>query len=1197
MKTATNGSGKYTPSQDSALIDALRDLKVKQEELCKNERMTRKKMITSMRAIQDAKLKEINEVREKERIAAQLKDINHQQLLQMQSSKKEKLDSLNTKLDSIEKKEAELQSHLEQLEEQFLQQHQPQFAAMSSKSSTPISNNVSKKGTPQITSAVNTKYGDKFRSLSRLDEEQLRLEAELESVRRELETYNFQHNSRTAAVLSRHHSPAHYSPQQHHHSDTALDQRPVNSANYNRPVKRRGSSDALYGHQDGGDRNWGPAAGGNPYYGPHMMQVMLDQQAKVYSKESELLRREMEQLKDIMKDVARNRSHHHTPQPQQIFQPVPAPLHPSYLNYPFPNYPPPPGVPVPPGYPPQPNVLPPTEPSGRTRSRHHRDVSHSSSSSSQQESHSRNQTPEKVSTPATEPAPPPVTKLNVPPKRKKGLLASLLNKKGATISSVPPSRNRPASPLKLEVIDEDSMDSDNVSTDQVTIPVDVQSTRSAPKPATPKTPTKDDITSNIGIQLQYLKGVPSGTASVEVKGHERSGLLVKTTKKSMVDHKFEPVEDKYVYSLHHFGFQTHEFTGVPVMKKLILMIRVYHSAVTAQSSDDNNDVTENLICWTCVGLTTSNNNNTGESTDEQQSQVNSGCYELPLFKPPVCKLADAEPDPERCAPGRSQQYGTALIGIAIYIKDPPKPFANLVLEHYEPEVKYSSAWVDVRRTAAPSQQFLPGDGFFLYVDGARYLPDSVTVSRVVGRLLNYAGIKVGQDITSVMHPDSNKYCPNYSLRQLFYEDNFPPTATAILKIYTLDKDDPEKLMIVGYTVLNIFVESGSITQPIKDDVASTLSLNEGCFQLRIYHGSPNPELDYNVHMFDNHRSIPCASLLVRLERVPAEKIHSAKNASADFVVPNYNTGVYTSESCTPTISERLLFDYVARHRKVITIREAAVELFGAADVQLYGNDKNFCAVLKGKLTRQVAQTPTDLGCLPIAPYDITHGFMVSVEHADNLTWKKFAHVIFFCSPPAFYLEKQLKDFIFHTSKIGLNSQQRSPSWSDGFVHIEHRVYHSYMVMIFIVQSINMASQGKKFTLGSKMWTPLQVFSDGFVHTDKFQLPLYHGIPNKRMIELLSSHDCHEVMREARSSHSVKLTDGATLTVKISDSRRCDELKEPFPVNPVYMPIKSKTKHKGVARPLRELLPSVNTEERKFQEDMLESFKEQILKFS
>jgi len=54
-----------------------------------------------------------------------------------------------------------------------------------------------------------------------------------------------------------------------------------------------------------------------------------------------------------MKDVTRNRSHHHTP--QQIMQPLPAPLHPSYLNYPFPNYPPP-GMSVPPGYPQQPQV-------------------------------------------------------------------------------------------------------------------------------------------------------------------------------------------------------------------------------------------------------------------------------------------------------------------------------------------------------------------------------------------------------------------------------------------------------------------------------------------------------------------------------------------------------------------------------------------------------------------------------------------------------------------------------------------------------------------------------------------------------------------------------------------------------------------------------------------------------------------------
>ena len=34
------------------------------------------------------------------------------------------------------------------------------------------------------------------------------------------------------------------------------------------------------------------------------------------------------------------------------------------------------------------------------------------------------------------------------------------------------------------------------------------------------------------------------------------------------------------------------------------------------------------------------------------------------------------------------------------------------------------------RTGPPTREFSQGDGFFLYVDGARHLPDNVTVSRV-----------------------------------------------------------------------------------------------------------------------------------------------------------------------------------------------------------------------------------------------------------------------------------------------------------------------------------------------------------------------------------------------------------------------------------------------------------------------------------
>ena len=64
------------------------------------------------------------------------------------------------------------------------------------------------------------------------------------------------------------------------------------------------------------------------------------------------------------------------------------------------------------------------------------------------------------------------------------------------------------------------------------------------------------------------------------------------------------------------------------------------------------------------------------------------------------------------------------------------------------------------------------------------------------------------------------------------------------------------------------------------------------------------------------------------------------------ILSSQTVGVYISENCRPSYSERLLFDYMVHHRKNVTIREAAIELFGEADVQLFGNDKNFVSVLK-----------------------------------------------------------------------------------------------------------------------------------------------------------------------------------------------------------------------------------------------------------
>ena len=125
-------------------------------------------------------------------------------------------------------------------------------------------------------------------TLSQLDEEQLRLEAELESVKRELDAYN---SSNPVAINSRT-SSSHqtlYHPLRHRHSDSSLDNTDYRSRK-RPPFKRRDSVD--YDHGLGGE---------NPFYGAHMMQMLLDQQARVYSKESEMLQKEMDQLKSVLR--------------------------------------------------------------------------------------------------------------------------------------------------------------------------------------------------------------------------------------------------------------------------------------------------------------------------------------------------------------------------------------------------------------------------------------------------------------------------------------------------------------------------------------------------------------------------------------------------------------------------------------------------------------------------------------------------------------------------------------------------------------------------------------------------------------------------------------------------------------------------------------------------------------------------------
>ena len=70
-------------------------------------------------------------------------------------------------------------------------------------------------------------------------------------------------------------------------------------------------------------------------------------------------------------------------------------------------------------------------------------------------------------------------------------------------------------------------------------------------------------------------------------------------------------------------------------------------------------------------------------------------------------------------------------------------------------------WVKTVLPASARHRLQPGDGFDVYVDGARFLPDNVTVSRVVCKVMDPSFGLVGSEFTSAAALDSETLSPSF----------------------------------------------------------------------------------------------------------------------------------------------------------------------------------------------------------------------------------------------------------------------------------------------------------------------------------------------------------------------------------------------------------------------------------------------------
>ncbi|XP_076440309.1 uncharacterized protein LOC143279891 isoform X2 [Babylonia areolata] len=735
----------------------------------------------------------------------------------------------------------------------------------------------------------------------------------------------------------------------------------------------------------------------------------------------------------------------------------------------------------------------------------------------------------------------------------------------------------------------------------------------------------------IGFQVDRVKHSELGEGKVRLTAYYVSSGKVVQSATSPVTCSTTAVKANFKHQYHVFGQQEATFHDVQLQGDMLLVARFY---LKKRPQDTLEDMfmepsaqetslydEESLVAWSALPLVLCADNSLSardrRDFDPSNMKVNTGTRTLKLFSPPV-------PEPSRIPlqdvnyNREWRRYRNATLRVHVFQGQPrPGSLTPSDLSDDNEEVLPEFAWLPMDRRHPPQEPFYTGDGFDIYIDGCRFLPDSVTFSRVAGRILDRRYDVFGKDISTSVKLDSDIYNPVYEHKEEFRDSSIPPSATLLLKVYTIDTYY-RNLTVVGYATLNIFVETGTEKQPRVDTSGVQISLNEGCHQLRLWNQGPNGVDPFTESCLRDAkvRLIPCASLLVRLYKVPrgpkGQPLESSKVPQGDWARlglwharPKYSDRIYISDKCTPMRGETKLFHAMIRRRPV-TIREA-VALNAKVKDSFLKSDKNMEQHIRNQLTKSMDSKPLDQDLNFIAQYSPKHGIKVSLDSAVNLPWSNFTHAHMCLNPPgAFYMgtPHATYDKLTFTEKLDPRSSHSSPAWRDGYKHFPRRSFHRFLTLIIHLQEIFVSStrDNYKYGLLEQAWTAVQVFKDKYAQTSTFQLPLFSGAPSQQMLKQMAREPCKEWLEKNIRSNTIKLIDGASVFVRLCDARRDDELVFDVPnsrlveINTDYVPrgLEAVYTRERAGRPLETLVPHGKNPDQ-FMDGLATKFKSLVYK--
>eukprot|EP00741_Cyanophora_paradoxa_P013889 tig00020713_g13407.t1 len=504
-------------------------------------------------------------------------------------------------------------------------------------------------------------------------------------------------------------------------------------------------------------------------------------------------------------------------------------------------------------------------------------------------------------------------------------------------------------------------------------------------------------------------------------------------------------------------------------------------------------------------------------------------------------------------------------------------------------------FVEGRGGAPPAEPFQRGDGFDVYVDAARFLPDNVTVSKAVARLVTRDYSTVGEPHERLAELASGAGSPEYRLRGEYRALQFDATCTLLVELLAVNAHS-RRVECVGTAALNVFVDARTGAQPQRPNVQELL-LNEGAFQLPLRRGRPPARLGaFDAAFLEQFPPVPASTVLVRIHRAARSKdglrVLSVREISpADWEAlglvrrtPAYAEGKYDTGRCgRPGPAELQIYAQRAA-RETVPVKMAVARAAERGQTPSFRSEEELVAWLGERL--KAAPWPAEVPMLDYAyavRYDSRLGFKVSVDGATNLPKSVPAKAIYSLAPPgSFYRQPPLTDDVEFTLSDDFQADMKHPRWLDGWHAYKDVEYRPHLCLIIDVRAIGEKSKGRT-PVTPVGFAVLPVFvavpGEPYVRTGSYQLPLFAGAIPEHLVEDLAYSSCTELLASALASRQIRHLEGASLFVRLADALRDAELGAPLAApSAEFLPEKGRPAYRQEARSkrLETLVPKSST---------------------